>query len=992
MAGLNNKKSLFRTLGILGLLISLYAAFGFWAVPKLLRSALMENAASTFDVKPTIGHIAFNPFFLQLELKDCSLSGNAGDRMVGFERLFVDFELASLWRRAFVFKAIELDGPFVNAAVSSSGALNLMALQPKSPPKPSAATDQPLPRIGVASLKVSRGSLNYADASRRTPFTSKLQPIDFELRDFTTGIEGGRFTFSGASKLDERLEWHGKISVQPIASSGEFRIQGLRATTVWDYFKDRLNFVVNSGLIDVDGHYQFALRDPIDLQLAISRCASRDLAISPSATEAEWISLPQLAVESTSLDLAQRLVKVGAIDLHSLKVLAWLDADGKVNLASLAAQPGAVASEPAEPAKPAAPESRPWRFELGELKVADANISAEDRSLKPAAAITLAPVNLQIKAISSDLSRPVDVTLDAGVNGAGRVSIHGKVSPDPVTASLHLQLSNFDLKALQPYIAQRTAMSLKSGRFQLTGDLKADTRQVRGQVRKSLGFTASLGVDNLHTIDNALGNDLVNWQRLEVRGLKFQTEPDRLSIEQVNFRKPYARVIIAPDKTLNIARVLAGNGADAALSPPKAATAVAAPAVSAESAGPVPKPMAITIRRVSVENGEANFADLSIQPNFAAGIQALEGTVLGLSSDPESRAKVKLSGEVNQFSPVAIDGEINVFSAALFTDVNLSFRNMELTTFNPYSGKFAGYSISKGKLTTELRYRVQDRKLEAEHHVVIDQLEFGAKTASKDAVTLPIKLAVALLKDRHGVIDLSLPVTGTLDDPHFRIGPIIWKVLVNLLVKAVTAPFALLGALFGGGPDLQFVDFAPGLADLDGAAQERIKAVGKALAERPQLKIELPIAAVPELDREAMVNARFHAATAAEIQAMKLTRSAPPGAEPADLDAFDAATQVKILTALYQRKSAGPVPYPAIPQDASKDAALDLKREFLLKSVRSAIVVSDAELRSLGQQRAEAMQKILLAGGQIDPARVFLVVSDKAKAQGALVRLELSLQ
>jgi len=989
MAGLNNKKSLFRTLGILAVLTSLYAAFGFWAVPKLVRSALMENAASTFGVKPALGYIGFNPFFLQLELKDCSLSGNAGDRMVGFRRLFVDFELASLWRRAFVFKAIELDAPFVNAAVSSSGALNLMALQPKGPPQPSAATDQPLPRISVASLKVSKGSLSYADASRRTPFTSKLQPIDFELRDFTTGIEGGRFTFSGASKLDERLEWHGKISVQPIASSGEFRVQGLRATTVWDYFKDRLNFVVNSGLIDVDGHYQFALRDPIDLQLAISRFASRDLAISPSATEAEWISLPQLAVESTSLDLAQRLVKVGAIDLHSLKVHAWLDADGKVNLASLAAQPGEVASEPTEPAKPAGPESRPWRFELGEFKVADANISAEDRSLKPAAAIILAPVNLQIKGVSSDLSRPVDVALEVGVNGAGKVSVQGKVSPDPATASLHLQVSNFDLKALQPYIAQRTAMSLKSGRLQLTGDLKADARQVRGEARKSLGFTGSLGVDNLHTIDNALGNDLVNWQRLEVRGLKFQTEPDRLSIDQVNFRKPYARVIIAPDKTLNIARVLAGNDADAAVSAPKAEAPVAAPA---GPAAPVPKPMAIMIRKVSIENGEANFADLSIQPNFAAGIQALEGTVLGLSSDPESRAKVKLTGEVNQFSPVAIDGEINVFSAALFTDVNLSFRNMELTTFNPYSGKFAGYSISKGKLTTELRYKVQDRKLEAEHHVTIDQLEFGAKTASKEAVTLPIKLAVALLKDRHGVIDLSLPVTGTLDDPHFRIGPIIWKVLVNLLLKAVTAPFALLGSLFGGGPDLQFVDFAPGLADLDGAAQERIRAVGKALAERPQLKIELPIATVPELDREAIVNARFHAATVAEVQSMKLTRSAPSGAEPADLDAFDAATQVKVLAALYQQKAAGPVQYPAIPQDASKDAALDLKREFLLKSVRSAIVVSDAELRSLGQQRAEAMQKILLADGQIDPTRVFLVVSDKAKAHGALVRLELSLQ
>ncbi len=940
-------------------------------MPKLVRSALMERTGRQSALNLRVGHIGFNPFFLQLELKDCSLSGHGGEAMIGFERLFVDFELASFWHRAFVFKAIGLNAPFVNAAVSSSGALNLLSLQPKGPPQSSAATDQPLPRIQVATFRVSGGTLSYADASRRTPFADKLQPIDFVLTDFTTGVEGGRFTFSGASRLDERLEWHGSVSVQPISSSGEFSVQGLHAGTVWDYFKDRLNFVVKSGLIDVAGHYHFVLSDPVELQLEIARLASRDLAIGPSAAAAEWISLPQLAVESTSLDLAQRLVRVGAIELSGLKVLAWLDTDGKVNLASLAAPSEEVASPPA------GPEGRPWRLELGELKVAGANISAEDRSLKPAATFILAPVNLQIKGISSDFGRPLDVLLDAGVNGAGSVSVQGKVSPDPGAASLHLQVRNIDLKALQPYIARRTAMSLQSGRLQLSGDLKTDVRQVRGQARRSSGFTGNLGIDNLHTIDNTLRNDLINWQRLEVRGLRLQTEPDKLSIEQVSFHKPYARVIIAPDKTLNIARVLAGNDVAAAVSAQAAGAPVAEPTKPAVPAGPAPQPMAIAIRRVTIDSGEVNFADLSIQPNFAAGIQALDGTVLGLSSDPESRANVKLSGEVNQFSPVAIDGEINIFSAALFTDLNLSFRNMELTTFNPYSGKFAGYSISKGKLTTELRYQVHDRKLEAGHHVVIDQLEFGAKTASKEAVTLPIKLAVALLKDRHGVIDLNLPVTGTLDDPQFRLGPIIWKVLVNLLLKAVTAPFALLGSLFGGGPDLQFIDFAPGVADLDSAAQTKIKAVGKALTERPQLKIELPIAAVPALDREAIIEARFRVATA-------------------ELDVVDAAGQVKMLAAMYKKQTGEPPQYPEIPKDElkdeSKDAALARKHEFLVKSLRAAIVVSDAELRGLAQQRAESMQKSLLADGQIDPTRVFLVVNDKGTVQGGQVRLELSLQ
>ena len=281
------------------------------------------------------------------------------------------------------------------------------------------------------------------------------------------------------------------------------------------------------------------------------------------------------------------------------------------------------------------------------------------------------------------------------------------------------------------------------------------------------------------------------------------------------------------------------------------------------AAGPA---LPMTIKKIRLDAGRLDFADLSIQPHFSAGILDLRGTILGLSSNPSSRAKVDLRGEVDQFSPVSINGEVNVLSAALYTDLTMSFRNIELSIFNPYSGRFAGYNIAKGKLTTDMHYKVVDRKLDAQHHIVIDQLEFGEKTASKDAVSLPVKLAVALLKDRNGVIDLPLPITGSLDDPKFRLAPIIWKVLLNILEKAVTAPFALLGALFGSGPDLQFVDFQPGSNDLSAAQSDKVKALVKALGDRPQLKLEVPIATVPDLDRPALVAAAFQSQIA-EVQA-----------------------------------------------------------------------------------------------------------------------------
>jgi len=447
--------------------------------------------------------------------------------------------------------------------------------------------------------------------------------------------------------------------------------------------------------------------------------------------------------------------------------------------------------------------------------------------------------------------------------------------------------------------------------------------------------------------------------------------------------------VVAPPAEVAHGKPARGRSTRAAAS--ASTPAVAPTSTSAAASGPAAKPMPMAIKKIVLHGGQANFADLSVTPNFATGIQKLEGSVLGLSSKANSRAKVDLHGSVDAFSPVAITGEVNVLSAALYTDLSLSFRNMELSTFNPYSGKFAGYNITKGKLTTELHYKVVGRKLDAQHHITIDQLEFGAKTASKDAVSLPIKLAVALLKDRNGVIDLNIPVTGSLDDPKFRLGPIIWKIFVNLLEKAVTAPFAMLGALFGGGPNLQFIDFQPGAAQLDAAGADKIRAVVKALNQRPQLKIEVPIAAISELDRPALVEAQFEAqirsAQSAKAGGKKSAAEAPAFEE------LDPAAKLKLLSKVYAEKVGGEAKFPeAVTGLKSKPEITAAKIDFLVQELHAHIAIGAADLTALAEQRAKAVQHDLLTDTQIDPARVFLVANDKAKKDGGKIQLELSLK
>jgi hypothetical protein len=1019
------KTKAFRIAAIAALLLALYALAGFVAVPRILRSTLMREIPKTLAVTPAVGDIRFNPFLFQLEIKDFSLAAPNGEKLLGFGRLFVDFELSSIWHRAYSFAAIDLDSPEVNAVVARDGRLNLLQLSPKSPPEKSESEkpenkNAPLPALRIGSFKVSQGLVTYADQSRPSAFEARIQPVNFELLNFSTGADGGRFTFSGSSKLGERVEWHGHLAVQPIESDGEFQIDGLLAHTIWEYLADRLNFLVNSGTIDLSATYKFSLRDAVDLQATVTKIAVKDLAVGPKQSTSDWITVPSLLVSGTTVDLLHRQAHIDSLSLTGVKLVTWLEPDGSFNLLKLAqsppapapaptpvaAPPAPTAAPPTPVAAPPAPASAPWTFDLREFALNEASISAEDRSVSPAAKVLLAPLTLKAAGVSLDLSKPVALSLDTHIDGAGSLSVSGDVTPQPLSAKVVLKLNGIDLRAAQPYIAQHTSMTLLGGR------LSGDARISYGAKKPALQFAGNISVAGLRTVDNALHDHFINWERLDVSGIDYEHGPDRLDIEQVTARKLYARVIIEPDTSLNVKRVLAGPGATvvvpaAGRGAPVAATAAVEPEPvprkharhkSARTAAPAsaasaPAPMPMAIKKIVLHDSQAKFADLSVQPNFATGIQNIEGTVIGLSSKTNSRAKVDIHGAVDAFSPVSITGEVNVLGPALYTDLALSFRNMELSTFNPYSGKFAGYNITKGKLTTELHYKVDGRKLDAQHHITVDQLEFGAKTASKDAVSLPIKLAVALLKDRNGVIDLDIPVSGTLDDPKFRLGPIIWKVFVNILEKAVTAPFALLGSLFGGGPDLQFIDFQPGAAELGTAAADKGRAMVKALTERPQLKIEVPIAWVGDLDRPALVEARF-AAQVREAQAGKAGKAGKKAAAAGtDFQQWDPAAQVELLTPLYAKTLGGQPKYPeSVTSIKTKPELAAAKAAFLTQALHEHIAVGDAELTHLGQQRAMAIQQVLLTGTQIDPARVFLVVNGKAKNADGKVRLEMSLK
>jgi uncharacterized protein involved in outer membrane biogenesis len=955
-------------LGIAAALIVVYALAGFLWVPHLLRVNAEKYVSEELGRGLALGDVTFNPFTFRLSVRNAALSEKSGDAIASFASLVVNAELASIWQRAVVLKDVQLDAPDVNLIVERDGSINLTNLARAGSKVASAAAqpETPLPRIRIGRLAVNGGRADFEDRTRPEPFTATLAPIRFALTDFRTDLNHeNAYEFAAKSSAGETLNWSGRFTAQPLGSDGQFAIGKLRAQTIDDYLQGQLPLRLADGTLSFAGTYRLSLHPTLLLDVGLPEIDFDNFAMADrAAAESQPVAVvPKIRVIGTQFAFGSRSVRVDKVEVEGAHLRASREADGSLSVERLTKSDTPPAAADAAPAANAAPSaSTPWKWAVGEISVANATADLEDRAVSPVVQVNVAPIAITVSGLNSDPGAKVNLTADLGLSGKPLFKTTGEMQLAPLTAALALDLNAFDLSILQPYVAEATNLSLRSGRLSVKGDLSAAAEE--GAPPK-MQFRGDVQVADLHTTAGPTNEDLVKWRQLALTGVEVSHNPDRLTIDRIVARQPYARVIIEQDSTLNVTAALKRDVSEKAEPTAQAPPAAATP----------PTPM--RIKSVTISGGSALFADYSITPSFATGIVELEGAVTGLSSQPDSRAKVKLAGKVDRYAPVDITGAVNLLAAAKYTDVALNFRNMELTTFNPYSGKFAGYNISKGKLSTELRYKVENRQLDAQHHIVIDNLEFGDKTDSKDAAPIPMKLAVALLKDRQGVIDLQLPVGGSLDDPKFRLGPIIWKALLGLLTKVVTAPFAALGALFGGGEELANVDFQPGSAELAASQVEQLTKLSQGLAERPQLRLDVPITLIADEDSKAIAAATLYARV------------------PKLADAPDEAALRKRLTQLEALYKQSAKDAPAYPEETKTENGIDwnARTEWIEARLQEGMQPDQPALEALARQRAQAVQSAVLANTAVAPERLFITTDRSASlTNDGKVRMELKLE
>ncbi len=960
--------------------VMLYTILGFLVAPPILKSILISKISEQINRNASVNKIKLNPFALSITLRDFEMSELDGGQFVDFDELYVNFQLSSIFRQAFTFAEIRLIGPHGRVEVLPDGTVNfsdILASLNRAEPEPAPEQDSQtagLPPVFIHRLHIEQGRLAFSDLSRSTPFEATLFPLQLTLDNFSTLKDReSPYAFTATIGKGGILAWQGNFSINPLSSQGRFELSGIKLRTFWEYFQDQVKCEVNGGSMDLAGEYKADLSgESIQAELIDGGIVLAGFKLGEKGSDVELISVPSFVIKGVNVDLSEKRAVVESVHSSEGWFALWRTEDGAINYQELipAELSEAKDERTTEILEQAGDEERAWVVRVNEVILENYGARVENRMFEKPMVATLDSINADLKNLSNEKEAETEFNLALSIDKKGRVEVEGVASIDPVSADLHLRAAKTPMRALQAYLETLTQAQLASAAANWDIQLKYNRLGSSGPLMR---LTGDVRIDDINLVERSSSEDLAKCESLAANGLAFDVNPSKLSVSEIVLKQPHAKVIIFPDATVNLAKAFATQKGETG----KEDLLLFEKIVRAFELQ-LEKQMPISIDKVRVESGSADFADLFIKPNFAADIRDLNGTVKGLSSKPQTRADVFLEGKVDKQAPVKITGQMNPLSPDVNVDLALSFKNMNLTRLSPYSGRFAGYLIEKGKMSVDLKYKVSGDTLVGENEIFLNQLTLGERVDSPDATSLPVGLAIALLKDRDGNIELDVPVSGNLKDPEFNIGGVVAKAVGQVIAKIVTSPFALLASLVGGGEgeELDFVEFDFGKATLETTQAEKLDKLAKALQKRPALTLEIEGAADKQSDRVALAEAELlNQLKVAKVEELrKGGKTVVPTVEEMTLSYDDYA---RLITQRYTEtfgKDPRTIFLGESKSAAEKRPAID--QEVIISTAKQKLVeataVDDSSLKQLAQERAVQIRDHLVQQGKIPADRLFL--------------------
>jgi len=852
-------------------LVILYLLFGWLALPLILQIQAEKFIAEKTGHHLTMNRPEFNPVKLRLHMSGLHLTQPQGEPLLSFHDLVIEVSPASIYRGTLTFNDIRLDGFEATVVMLPNGLLNwsglVSALKSKDKvEKP----ESPLPRLDIHSFVLAGARIDFTDKRILPAFSTRIEPVDIQLNKVSTlPNEKGKYRITAQTSLGARITLNSEASLNPLAITGNLSIENVDLARLENYFKDKLPIAPPAGIAGLSTDYRIGYAEGhLDLNLdhASAKLANlklnqnRDSApiVTVDAIEAKEgsfnlvknsfalgsltvteskldlhphnnsarkaLELGSLALEDIHVNLALHQATLGRIDLKNVDVRINRDAHGRIDLteAFQTAPPHGKSSQKTKVNSTNHSDQTSWHYQVKKIDLTGFNTFFRDESVAPAAELALNDITLSAEDMSEDWKVAVPLQASFKMGKEGRIEAAGKVVPAGPSADIQLKLNDLSLVLAQPYLSNVAKLKLVDGSLSTAGHLVYNAR--------GPNYQGNFALRKLRLNEAETGDLFLALSSLGSRS--FTVSPGKLDMSELVISGLDTKLIIEKDKTVSIKRILRQPAT------PATSTASASPPVP--PATPVsPHSFVFNIDRLRVVSSEMDFADYSLALPFGTRIHDLQGVITGISSQPGTPGQIELNGQVDEFGLARAAGQIDLLNPTDFMDLKVIFSNIEMTRLTPYSATFAGRKIASGKLSLDLEYKIHQHQLQGENQVVMNQLTLGERVDSPEAKSLPLDLAIAILEDSDGRIELGLPVSGSLDDPQFSYGGIVWKAIVNVFTKIATAPFRALGALFGGNEKFDSIVFEAGDAQLTPPEREKLVKLAGAMGKRPKLSIEL---------------------------------------------------------------------------------------------------------------------------------------------------------
>lgn len=945
-----------------------YALLGYFLISPIARDQIVAQLSAQTGRDVVLDELIFNPLALSVTANGFAFKDPDGTDFVAFEQLYLDFELSSLFRWSWHFDDISLVKPHIRVTQHADESLNFEDLivklsQPDVEAEDVAEEDTPtvIPAISIASLIIDSGNFIFRDEARPTPDELSFNDLSFSVTDFSTRGNSGEnnsYTFEVSGPSGGRFLWAGKLDFNPLVAEGKLALEGLQLQPLVEFADDRLNFSVPSGEMDISTHYRYEAAEELRLTLSDGAVTLRELQIDDQRNGAQAIRIPELALSSIVLSTIDESMTIGDARIQKPEFNVVMEAEGAnletlfipVDLPAAAAvidtnkasiEVDEVAVSESEPL-PDSEASSDWKMLVKVFRLNEAVIAYQDNTLREPAEMRVAPLSLTINNLSPNAEARFNFDGTATLAESGLFTLAGDGQLVPFALHANIGAEKFPLASIQPWLRDGLAVRLPSG--ELSGQWKLDVKESGNDVDILLNGAST--VNNL-ALKEESGEPLLAFSELRLEGINVDSKATKVEVGKVAFNQLVMSSLIDADGKQSADRIVIPS-------------ALVAP--SAQAPAQNEPDWRVLIGQLTLADSSVAFVNKSVSPNFTMGIYQLAGSMKNLDSTSSTPARLDMKGKVDKYAPFSAKGTLNPLAQRPVIDIEVLIDGYEMTSLTPYTGDYLGYTVRSGQLKLDTTVQLDDTFINSKNSISAANFFLGDKVESENALKVPIKLGLAVLRDRSGVIAMPVVAKGDLSDPSVSARGLILKALGNVLIKAATSPFSMLAGL-AGGADLSGIPFPEGVAEVSEDGRNSLASLVAVMEKRPNLKISLSGSA-SEQDREALAAS----ALGAELQ----------GDDWQGLDAAlpERSVRRRILKQYEVQGKSAEALLPDLTgmSDEQKESAKieQARTAFLsLQEIRATAVTVD-QLQALAASRAQHSKAVLVEEMNMDAGRLFI--------------------